>query len=404
MLGRVWFFLVLGFLFWAAVAFGRTAAVSSEAFDLYLAQFENVSFEEEPLPHYKGFDESLRLYVFQSRKLKTSAPGYWGPPIDLIIAIAPGGIIKDVSIERSQESPQYLNKVKPWLDIFKEKNLFDFISSPVPVDTVTHATYSSAAIIETVSNSARLIRQDFFKQEAGVALPKKISGLIEALILIFFAFAGVFLFHKSRGRKIRFIFLTFLVLFAGIGFNLQFSFRHIINFLSFNLPSIFYFSLFALFFLPFVLGIFYGRFYCGWLCPFGALQEILSIFGRPLKVPKKIERKAVWIKYILLAGLIFIFFIGKDSNIYSQDPLARAFFLQDFFQADNFLTWIALFFSFFIVRFWCRYFCVVAAFLSLLNKIAFFKFVFRKKFSRCPWHVDKLRDKECVLCNKCLMD
>lgn len=397
--GKVCVFLALGFLLRAGVVFGYTGT-SSEALDSYLAQLRNVSFEEEPLPHYKGLDKDLQLYVFQSSRLQTSAFGFAGP-LDLIIVICADELIQEVIIEYSQETPRYLKKIEPWLARFKEKPLLDFILPDVPIDTVTHATHSSAAIIETVSDSARLIVRSFFKQEAGEALPKKISGLKEAIVLVLFGFLGIFLFHKSQSKKIRYIFLVFLVLVFGFWFNLQFSFSQIASLLSLSFPPIRQASLLVLIFIPLILGFFYGRIYCGWLCPFGALQEILSFLGRPIKVPKKIERTGSYCKYIILFILVFLYFFRKNISIADQDPLGRAFFLDGFFALDNFLVWISLFFSLFIVRFWCRYFCVAGAFLSLLNKVALFKFAFKKNFSRCPWHVDRLRDLNCLLCNKC---
>ncbi len=386
----------------AGAAFSQ-GSQDSEVLDSYLARLEEVNFESKPLPHYTGEageDKGRLFYVFQSRKLQTSAVGFGGP-VDLIIVVGSNQFIQEIVVEDSQETPHYLEKVEPWLAVFKGKPLAGFTASEVPVDTVTHATYSSGAVLETISDSARIILNDFFKQEVQEALPKKITGLWEAVALILFSFAGVFLFFKSRSKKIRYIFLFLLVLAVGFGFNLQLSFRHIISLLSFRLPVFTYPALLGLIFIPFILGLFCGRIYCGWLCPFGALQELLGGISRPIKVSKKIEKKVRYIKYIFLAGLVFLFFFKKDVNIYPQDPLGRVFGAGDFFAWDNFLVWIALFFSLFFVRFWCRYFCVVGAFLSLLNKTALFKFVFKKNFSRCPWHADKRRDLSCTLCNKC---
>lgn len=396
--GKLWVFLVLGVFLGAGAVFGYTGS-SSEVLDSFLAQLENVSFKEEPLPHYRGRDDGELIYFFQSNRLQTSASGFAGS-VDLIIAVDSNRIIHEVIIESSQETPAYLAKIKPWLDKFKQKPLSDFTRPEKPVDTVTHATHSSRAVIETVSDSAVVILNSFFNQQIRERT-RKVTGRWQAFILIFFSLGGVFLFHKNRSRKIRYLFFLLLVAVLGWGLNLQFSFSLIANLMELNFPSIFQFSLIALIFIPLFLAFFYGRIYCGWLCPFGALQELLFVLGRPVKVPEKVERKAKFIKYFLLAALIFLIFFNKDGDIFRHDPLSRIFNPGSFFAPESFLLWAALFFSLFIVRFWCRYFCPTGAFLSLFNKIALLKGVFKKKFSRCPWFVKRLKDPSCLLCNRC---
>lgn len=398
--GKACVFLVLGFFLRAGVVFGYAGA-SSEALDSYLVQIENVSFEKEPLPHYRGLDnKGSLLYIFQSHKLGVSEVGFAGP-IDLIIAVDSNKVIQGLIIERSQETPRYLRKIEPWLSEFREKPLSSFIGRDRPVDTVTHVTHSSQAVIDTTSKSAYLILNNFFAQKTEENLLKEIGGLKEAIIFFLFSLSAIFLFHKKRSKRVRYFFLLFLVLLVGFGFNLQFSSVQIASLFNLDFPQVSQLSLLVLIFIPLILGLFYGRIYCGWLCPFGALQELVADLSRPINVPKKFEKKLSYIKYVLLVGLICLLFFDQAIFIFNQDPLGRAFFLSEFLALDNFLVWVILFFSLFILRFWCRYFCIVGAFFSLFNRIALFRFIFKKKFSNCPWHVDKIRDLNCLLCNRC---
>ena len=376
------------------------AGREGDIFAAYLAGLSDVKFVAQPLPHYTGIDNGRKLYIFQSRRLQTSASGFGGP-LDLVIVVTPELFIEKIFIEKSYESPQYLKKIKPWLAEFTKKPLADFLSPPYPVDAVTQATHTSAAVIETVLRTAALSLAEIFEQGKTGKAQKSIAGLGQAIILLLFSFGGIHLFHNSQSKKIRLLFLGLLVLVIGFGYNLQFSFQQIVNLLRLNPPPISYLSLAMVTFLPFALAVFYGRIYCGWICPFGALQELIAALGRPIKVSQAWEKKTAFLKYALLAILAFLFYLKKDSAFFARDPLARAFIAWGSLSLDNLLLWIVLFFSLFFVRFWCRYFCPAGAVLSLFNKFALFKFAFKKNYRRCPWYVSKPRDLSCILCNRC---
>jgi polyferredoxin len=57
----------------------------------------------------------------------------------------------------------------------------------------------------------------------------------------------------------------------------------------------------------------------------------------------------------------------------------------------------------FFVRFWCRYFCPLGAFLSLANKLAFWPGPApRRHIERCDLGVRDEHDVDCIRCNRCI--
>ncbi len=132
--------------------------------------------------------------------------------------------------------------------------------------------------------------------------------------------------------------------------------------------------------------------FCGWLCPFGALQELTSKLAQKLKVTQiKISNKwhlRLWpIKYILLAGLVGTSFYSMASvNIASEiEPFKTAISMK--FNREWYFIFYAvllLFIGLFIERFFCRFLCPLGAFMVVGGKLRIFKSLKRREECGSP--------------------
>ncbi|NNF28919.1 MAG: 4Fe-4S binding protein, partial [Gemmatimonadetes bacterium] len=117
----------------------------------------------------------------------------------------------------------------------------------------------------------------------------------------------------------------------------------------------------------------WGRVFCGYLCPFGALQDFIARV-----VPERLQRSPVgvihqrglWIKYAILAVLVIAALAGVRAPLYGYvEPFGTVFFL-----STSLVLWaLALAFlgaSAVIPRFYCRYVCPLGAALALGSLIA----------------------------------
>jgi len=124
-----------------------------------------------------------------------------------------------------------------------------------------------------------------------------------------------------------------------------------------------------------VLGfVLWGRgLLCGWLCPFGALQEFAHHAGRLLRLPQwepraAWDRRLKWIKYALLAGLLATALIAPQEveTAAEIEPFKTAitvFFVRDWFYAVYAAFWLAL--GLFLFKGFCRYVCPLGAVMAL---------------------------------------
>lgn len=130
--------------------------------------------------------------------------------------------------------------------------------------------------------------------------------------------------------------------------------------------------------LPMIWSAFFDRVYCGWVCPFGALQDLLGKLHvpRPPRFPHRVHVTLSGLRYVL--ALLFFGFIVLASSGYFPDLAPEAFFCKfdpfhtvfSFFMVGSF-TFAIAFISVlvFFPRFFCKYLCFYGAILSFLGRI-----------------------------------
>ena len=108
--------------------------------------------------------------------------------------------------------------------------------------------------------------------------------------------------------------------------------------------------------------------YCQWLCPFGALQEIISkISGKNVTCSGCVTRRLRMTKFVLAYGALFLGILLADPGKATYEPFAAIFALQGS-SLQWFMLPIILFSAFFFSRLWCRFLCPVSPVLDGLGR------------------------------------
>ncbi|WP_372840450.1 4Fe-4S binding protein, partial [Phaeovulum sp.] len=132
--------------------------------------------------------------------------------------------------------------------------------------------------------------------------------------------------------------------------------------------------------------IFWGRgAYCGWLCPFGALQELTNRIAKFFHVPQwqlpwGLHQRLWAVKYLIFLGLfgVTLISIEQAEHLAEVEPFKTAIVLK-FARAWPFTLYamVLLGIGLFVERFYCRYLCPLGAALAIPARIRMFDWLNR---------------------------
>ncbi|WP_171239329.1 4Fe-4S binding protein [Ruegeria sp. HKCCA5491] len=141
--------------------------------------------------------------------------------------------------------------------------------------------------------------------------------------------------------------------------------------------------------------------FCGWLCPFGALQEFAHHLGRALRIPQiepsdKWDQRLKWLKYVVLAGLVVVVFtipdqIDKAAEVEPFKTAITTFFVREWYYAVYAAFW--LFLGMVMFKGFCRYVCPLGAFLAIGGLIRGRDWIDRKAECGSPCQLCRVKCK-----------
>lgn len=174
-----------------------------------------------------------------------------------------------------------------------------------------------------------------------------------------------------------------------------------------------------------ILGfVLWGRgLFCGWLCPFGAMQEFAHHLGRMLRLPK-IEPSALWdarlksLKYVALAGLVAVTvfapsYMDKAAEIEPFKTAITTFFVREWYYVAYATLWLVL--GMFVFKGFCRYLCPLGALMAIGGVLRLRRWIPRRDECGSPCQLcrvkcnykaiapsGKIQYSECFQCLDCV--
>lgn len=170
-----------------------------------------------------------------------------------------------------------------------------------------------------------------------------------------------------------------------------------------------------------------GNTFCGWVCPFGAIQDAQTWLRRKLKLPAvelpgQVDRVLRWGRFLVLALVLYLSVTTARLWFADHDPYVQLFGLHWLFEPDPTVMWVGwtitvvvLLLTFVIERAWCRYLCPLGAVFSVLGVFSVFRI--RRSATTCtdctvcdkpcPVHIEPSKAKpfvstDCIGCMDCV--
>lgn len=260
---------------------------------------------------------------------------------------------------------------------------------------------------------------------------------VGVLVLSLLVVTGVFIWQhrisqNSRGFHLfRAGFLVFTLVFLGLYAQGQLSVVNIFTLLlalaeDFDI-RVFLMDpvIFILWSFTFVTLFIWGRgVFCGWLCPFGALQEMLGWVAKRLRIrqwriSETVHLRLQWIKYVILIGLVPVAFYSLTlaEQLAEVEPFKTSITLF-FVRSWPFVLYavVLLGLGLFIHKFYCRYVCPLGAGLAVLGRFRLFSWL--KRIDACGKPCQHCRNQceigairrdgridydECIQCLECIV-
>lgn len=271
--------------------------------------------------------------------------------------------IAKVELLENSESPDYVQHVR-------DNHLFDAWNGLTieqalakKVDAVSGATYTSTGVIESLK--ARLSVIATAKEANKISWTHVAKQGVQILLLGLALFA---FFNPKKAKKVRLPLLFLSLIILGCWQSSMLSLAQFLTWLTNGVPFSMQIGLFLIFICSILLPLFTGKaFYCVYLCPFGAAQELVGkVSNRKYILRQNISKALRVVRKAMLIGVVIILIAGVNFDLSYIEPFS-AFNASAASLSAIVIAIVSLVLSLFIHKPWCHYLCPAGAAMDWLK-------------------------------------
>jgi NosR/NirI family nitrous oxide reductase transcriptional regulator len=306
------------------------------------------------------------LYAAESATAAPDVLGYGGS-FDLLVIVDEGGSLERVVLIRHNETPSYVLGVRDFLASFAGLPAAAPLEPGRDVDAITRATVTSEAFAAAARVTARKILREALSRDVPLGGEKEAWDWPWAVAVAAF-FGGAVWARRRATEAARVLFAAAAVGVLGFWAGRFISIGDVGRLVMWKFPPFGpRLSVYVLLGGGAATALIFGNVYCGWLCPFGALAEILyKLPVRKLKVAPEFARRLSGLRFIILCVVVAAVIATWDLGVATYEPFDELFAYAAAGMSLLYLVAV-LAASAFHYRFFCRYLCAAGA---LLGEVA----------------------------------
>ncbi len=306
------------------------------------------------------------LYAAESATAAPDVLGYGGP-FDLLVVVDESGNLERVVLLRHNETPSYVENVRDFLASFIGRPAAAPLEPGRDVDAITRATVTSEAFAAAARVTGRKILNAALGRDVPFDSEKEAWDWPWALAVA--AFFGGAVWARRRATEVaRVLLAAAAVAILGFWAGRFVSIGDVGRLVMWKFPPFGpRLSVYALLGGGAATALIFGNVYCGWLCPFGALSEILyKLPVAKLRVPPEFARRLSGLRFIILCVVVAVVIATWELGVATYEPFDELFAYAAAGMSLLYLVAV-LAVSAFHYRFFCRYLCAAGA---LLGEVA----------------------------------
>lgn len=338
-------------------------SLPAEVVERYFPEYDRVEQESEVYYRVEAGQKTVGSFVVTT-PLADDVTGFAGS-VPVALAVGADGRILGLQLLENGESPGFIKRIakKGFFDSWNGRTLEE--AAALDVETVSGATMSTEAVKANVGRALAY----HLKQEAEAARIHWETLLKNGLGYVVILLALLSMFPVPVLKRKRWVLLLASVLILGFWNGYFLSFTLLYGWLMNGIPWSGKLLLPLIALLALVVPLFFGKaYYCFYLCPFGAAQELAGKLRKKKLVWKGNWKKGVkYIRPLYFAVVVGLLLLGTSLDLTLFEPMAAFMFGA----AGRWVITMALVFlvtAVFIPRPWCNYFCLTGQILEMLRR------------------------------------
>lgn len=299
--------------------------------------------------------------VISSVPITSHSRGYGGVT-PVMILLDTNQIIGRVAPLANSETPKFINRLQRdgFFDQWVGRHIFDDMTD---VDIVSGATMSSRSLLRNVDGALKRVVSTHQTAETGGFSDYLGSFAVLAVVVA----SLIFVLFPAQMKRFRLLLLLtsigVLGIWQGAFVSIELLYQWIINGTSFWDR----FGLVAVVVLSISMPLLLNKaFYCQWVCPFGAAQELAGkLYKGKIAIAPRVITLFHWVRRVALAAIIVILFTNHDFNASDVEPFT-IFMIKSASVSVIIIAVSSLLASVFVFKPWCRLLCPTGELLNLL--------------------------------------